>query len=128
MYVHIFRTTEKRIFHGRDAAKEFYVIQTIFYNLLIKRFIFCRSVDYLLFVDLSIFSHVRSVRCIFIYVYFLHLLGGFLHILTCTCNYMLWPLAPREYNLSIPNMVSEHQFRVSVTTAATAASSPRLSC
>jgi hypothetical protein len=28
---------------------------------------------------------------------------GFLHILTCTCNYMLWPLALREYNLSIPN-------------------------
>jgi hypothetical protein len=38
---------------------------------------------------------------------FSHLLGGFLHILTCTCNYMLWPLALREYNLSIPNMVSE---------------------
>jgi hypothetical protein len=26
---------------------------------------------------------------------FSHLLGGFLHILTCTCNYMLWHLAPR---------------------------------
>jgi hypothetical protein len=38
------------------------------------------------------------VRCIFVYVYFPHLLGGFLHIHTCTCNYMLWPLAPREYN------------------------------
>jgi hypothetical protein len=50
---------------------------------------------------------VVSVRCIFVHVYFPHLLGGFLHILTCTCNYMLWPLAPREYNLSIPNMVSE---------------------
>jgi hypothetical protein len=49
------------------------------------------------------------VRCIFVYVYFPHLLGGFLHILTCICNYMLWPLAPREYNLSIPNMVSEPQ-------------------
>jgi hypothetical protein len=48
-----------------------------------------------------------TVRCIFVYVYFPHLLGGFLHILTCTCNYMLWPLALREYNLSIPNMVSE---------------------
>jgi hypothetical protein len=44
-----------------------------------------------------------GVRCIFVYVYFPHLLGGFLHIITCTCNYMLWPLAPREYNLSIPN-------------------------
>jgi hypothetical protein len=44
-----------------------------------------------------------GVRCIFVYVYFPHLLGGFLHILTYTCNYMLWPLAPREYNLSIPN-------------------------
>jgi hypothetical protein len=45
------------------------------------------------------------------YIYicvFPHLLGGFLHIITYTCNYMLWPLAPREYNLSIPNMVSEH--------------------
>jgi hypothetical protein len=50
---------------------------------------------------------VCYVRCIFVYVYFPHLLGGFLHILTCTCNYMLWPLALREYNLSIPNMVSE---------------------
>jgi hypothetical protein len=49
----------------------------------------------------------KSVRCIFIYVYFPRLLGGFLHILTYTCNYMLWPLAPREYNLSIHNMVSE---------------------
>jgi hypothetical protein len=47
-----------------------------------------------------------GVRCIFVYVYFPHLLGGFLHIHTCTCNYMLWPLAPRKYNLSIPN--SEH--------------------
>jgi hypothetical protein len=47
------------------------------------------------------------VRCIFVYVYFPHLLGGFLHILTYTCNYMLWHLALREYNLSIPNMVSE---------------------
>jgi hypothetical protein len=27
---------------------------------------------------------VVSVRCIFVYVYFPHLLGGFLHILTCT--------------------------------------------
>jgi hypothetical protein len=44
-----------------------------------------------------------SVRCIFVYMYFPHLLGRFLHILTCTYNYMLWPLAPREYNLSIPN-------------------------
>jgi hypothetical protein len=44
-----------------------------------------------------------GVRCIFVYVYFPHLLGDFLHILTCTCNYMLWPLAPWEYNLSIPN-------------------------
>jgi hypothetical protein len=50
---------------------------------------------------------LASVRCIFVYVYFPHLLGGFLHILTCTCNYMLWPLALREYNLSIPNMVLE---------------------
>jgi hypothetical protein len=50
---------------------------------------------------------VIIVRCIFVYVYFPHLLGGFLHILTCTCNYMLWPLTPWEYNLSIPNMVSE---------------------
>jgi hypothetical protein len=50
---------------------------------------------------------METVRCIFVYEYFPHLLGGFLHILTCTCNYMLWPLAPREYNLSIPNMVSE---------------------
>jgi hypothetical protein len=49
------------------------------------------------------------VRCIFVHLYFLHLLGGFLHILTCTCNYMLWPLALREYNSSIPNMVSEPQ-------------------
>jgi hypothetical protein len=49
----------------------------------------------------------KAVRCIFVYVYFPHLLWGFLHILTCTCNYMLWPLAPREYILSIPNMVSE---------------------
>jgi hypothetical protein len=46
----------------------------------------------------------RDVRCIFVYVYFPHLLGGFLHILTCTCNYILWPLALREYNLSIPNI------------------------
>jgi hypothetical protein len=41
------------------------------------------------------------------YIYicvFPHLLGGFLHIIICTCNYMLWPLAPREYNLSIPNI------------------------
>jgi hypothetical protein len=37
---------------------------------------------------------VAGVRCIFTYVYFPHLLGGFLHILTCRCNYMLWPLAP----------------------------------
>jgi hypothetical protein len=44
-----------------------------------------------------------GVRCIFVHVYFPHLLGGFLHILTCTCNYMLRPLALREYNLSIPN-------------------------
>jgi hypothetical protein len=50
---------------------------------------------------------MEIVRCIFVHVYFPHLLGGFLHILTCTCNYMLWPLALREYNLSIPNMVSE---------------------
>jgi hypothetical protein len=52
-------------------------------------------------------SNDKGVRCIFVHVYFPHLLGGFLHILTWTCNYMLWPLAPREYNLSIPNMVSE---------------------
>jgi hypothetical protein len=37
---------------------------------------------------------VVSVRCIFVYVYFLHLLGGFLHIITCICNYMLWPWPP----------------------------------
>jgi hypothetical protein len=48
----------------------------------------------------------EGVRCIFVYVYFPHLLGGFLHILTCTCNYMLWPLALREYNLSIPNSIN----------------------
>jgi hypothetical protein len=44
----------------------------------------------------------------FVYLYMCispHLLGGFLHILTYTCNYMLWPLAPRKYNLSIPNSV-----------------------
>jgi hypothetical protein len=50
------------------------------------------------------------------YIYicvFLHLLGDFLYIITCTCNYILWPLAPREYNLSIPNMVSEPILRFS---------------
>jgi hypothetical protein len=46
---------------------------------------------------------------------FSHLLGSFLHILTCTCNYMLWPLALREYNLSIPNtytIESAHRTRL----------------
>jgi hypothetical protein len=44
-----------------------------------------------------------GVRCIFVYVYFPHLLRGFPHILTCTCNYILWPLVSRKYNLSISN-------------------------
>jgi hypothetical protein len=39
-------------------------------------------------------ENLKPVRCIFVHVYFPHLLGGFLHNLTCTCNYMLWPLAP----------------------------------
>jgi hypothetical protein len=66
-----------------------------------------RSAPLNLVVDYALTSKDHTVRCIFVYVYFPHLLGGFLHILTYTCNYMLWPLAPREYNLSIPNMVSE---------------------
>jgi hypothetical protein len=65
------------------------------------------AVYHCLSITLACSRTLEPVRCIFVHVYFPHLLGGFLHILTCTCNYMLWPLALREYNKSIPNMVSE---------------------
>jgi hypothetical protein len=44
----------------------------------------------------SLIATVTFVRCIFVYVYFSYLLRGFLHILTCTYTYMLWPLAPEN--------------------------------
>jgi hypothetical protein len=70
-------------------------------------YVFALAAGVLLYIVIHVSHTMISVRYIFVHVYFPHLLGGFLHILTCTCNYMLWPLAPREYNLSIPNMVSE---------------------
>jgi hypothetical protein len=42
---------------------------------------------------------VVGVRCIYLYIVFPHLLGGFpAYLHTCTCTIYMWPLAPMEYN------------------------------
>ena len=48
-----------------------------------------------------------GVRVDLYILYFAQMLGAFLHIAHLYMYYILWPLAPWEYKLLIPNMVSE---------------------
>jgi hypothetical protein len=52
-------------------------------------------------------KQVKCVRCIYLYIVVSPYVRGFPAYLHLYLYYILWPLAPREYNLSIPNMVSE---------------------
>ena len=48
-----------------------------------------------------------GVRVDLYILYFAQMLGAFLYIAHLYMYYILWPLAPWEYKLLIPNMVSE---------------------
>jgi hypothetical protein len=60
--------------------------------------------------DNRIIHSSYTVLDIYLYIVFSPPVRGFhAYLYTCTCIYM-WPLAPMEYNLSIPNMVSKRIF------------------